>query len=78
MDRYGCGNIEEWTSTDQGNSWKKERDLTPDREEYPGWKFNNVQPVKRPDGTLVDGMLLFYGWKDRNAPGARGFLIHEK
>ena len=78
MDRYGGGNIEEWTSTDQGNTWKKERDLTPDRTEYPGWKYNNIQPVKNPDGTLVDGMLLFYGWEDASSPEAKAFLLHEE
>lgn len=77
MDKHGGGNIEEWISTDQGNTWKKARDLTPDRTKYPGWKYNDVQPVKRPDGTEVEGMLLFYGWKDKNAPEARAFLLHE-
>jgi hypothetical protein len=33
--------------------------------------------VHKPDGSTVDGMLLFYGWKDKNAPEARGFLAHE-
>ena len=77
MDRHGGGNIEEWTSRDRGNTWRKERELTPDKTRYPGWKYNNIQPVKKPDGTLVDGMLLFYGWKDENAPEARAFLLHE-
>ncbi len=53
------------------------RDLTPDKSKYPGWRYNNIQPVTRPDGSIVDGMLLFYGWKDRNAPEARAFLLHE-
>jgi hypothetical protein len=44
----------------------------------PGWRFNNVQPVVRPDGSTVDGMLLFYGWKDKDAPEARAFLLHEE
>ena len=78
MDKHGGGNIEEWISTDKGNTWKKERDLTPDKATYSGWKYNNIQPVKKPDGTLVDGMLLFYGWKDKNAPEAKAFLLHEK
>ncbi len=76
MDRYGGGNIEEWTSTNRGNTWEMARDLTPDKTVYPGWKYNNIQPVKKPDGTLVDGMLLFYGWKDKDAPQARAFLLH--
>lgn len=78
MDKHGGGNIEEWTSTDKGNTWKKERDLTPDKTKYPGWKYNNIQPVKKPDGTLVDGMLLFYGWNDKNAPEAKAFLLHKR
>jgi len=24
----------------------------------------------------VDGMLLFYGWKDKDAPEAQAFLLH--
>lgn len=76
MDRHGGGSIEEWVSGDKGKSWKKLRDLTADREHYPGWRFNNIQPVTRPDGTVVEGMLLFYGWKDKNAPKAKAFLLH--
>lgn len=41
------------------------------------WRFNNVQPVVRPDGSTVDGLLLYYGWKDPNAPEATAFLVHE-
>ena len=77
MDKHGGGRIEEWVSTDRGTTWKKRRDLTPDPDAYPGWRFNNVQPVVRPDGTVVEGMLLFYGWKDKAAPEARAFLLHE-
>jgi len=44
---------------------------------YPSWRFNNIQPVTRPDGRSVDGMLLFYGWKYKDAPEARAFLLHE-
>lgn len=77
MDKHGGGKIEEWTSADEGNTWRKARDLTPDKTKYPGWKYNNIQAVKRPDGTEVNGMLLFYGWKDKNAPEAKAFLLHE-
>jgi hypothetical protein len=76
MDRYGGGAVEQWTSADDGNTWKKQRDLTPDRSKYPGWKYNNIQPVTRPDGSIVDDMLLFYGWKHEDAPEARAFLLH--
>jgi hypothetical protein len=78
MNSYGGGNIEEWVSTDRGNTWNKYRDLTPDKSRYPGWKYNNIQPVTRPDGSIVDCMLLFYGWKDENAPKAKAFLLHEE
>ncbi len=77
MDEYGGGRIEEWISLDKGNTWKKERDLTPDKTKYPGWKFNNIQAVTKSDGSVVDGMLLFYGWKDKDAPEAKAFLLHE-
>ena len=76
MDRYGSGNIEEWTPTDRGNTWEKERDLAPDKTKHPGWKYNNFQPVKRPGRTEADGMLLFYGREDKNAPNAKAFLQH--
>jgi hypothetical protein len=77
MDQHGGGGVEEWTSSDGGNTWQKARDLTPDGSRYPDWKYNNVQPVTRPDGSVVDGMLLFYGWRDKDAPEARAFLLHE-
>ncbi|MCH8119264.1 MAG: BNR-4 repeat-containing protein [Planctomycetes bacterium] len=77
MDNHGGGCIEEWVSRDDGDTWTKARDLTPERGKYPGWKFNNIQPVAKPDGTIVDGLLLFYGWKDGDAPEAKAFLLHE-
>ena len=77
MDGRGGGNIEEWVSEDKGNTWRMNRDLTPDRERYPKWRFNHIQPVVRPNGEIVDGMLLFYGWKDSDSPTAKAFLLHE-
>ena len=77
MDRHGGGRIEEWVSQDNGKHFKKRRQLSPARKAYRGWRFNNVQPVVRPDGSVVNGMLLFYGWKDPNAPEASAFLYHE-
>ena len=78
MDRHGGGSIEEWTLSDSGNTWQRTRDLFSASSTYPGWRFNNVQPVVRPDGRIVDGMLLFYGWKDKDAPEARAFLLHDQ
>ena len=77
MDKHGGGRIEEWISSDEGTTWAFDRDLTPDKTKYPGWKYNNVQAVTHPDGSIVEGMLLFYGWKDKNAPEAKAFLLHE-
>jgi hypothetical protein len=77
MDRHGGGRIEEWFSEDTGNTWKKRRNVSPDLNRYSGWRFNNIQPVVRPNGSQVDGMLLFYGWKDQNLPAATAFLLHE-
>ena len=78
MDSYGGGTVEEWTSHDKGNTWKRQRDLTPDRSRYPGWKHNNIRPVTRSDGNIVDGMLPFYGWKATEPPEAQAFLLHDE
>lgn len=78
MDRHGGGRIEEWISQDKGNNWKKSRDLMDGQKEFVGWRYNNIQPVLRPNGSIVEGMLLFYGWKDEDAPEARAFLLHEE
>ena len=77
MNSHGGGRIEQWVSKDKGNTWTKHRDITPDPSQYPGWRFNNVQPVPRPDGSAVDGMLLFYGWPDGEEPKAVAFLLDE-
>lgn len=78
MDKHGGGRIVEWISTDGGNTWEEFQDLTPNESSYPGWRFNNVQPVTYPDGKPVPGMLLFYGWKDKDAPMARSFLLFDE
>lgn len=77
MDKHGGGRLEEWISRDGGKNWRKRRDLMPAGKQYAGWRFNNVQPVNRADGTAVEGMLLFYGWNDQNVAGATAFLMHE-
>jgi len=78
MDKHGGGRIEEWVSADKGNTWFFLQDLTPDNTKHTGWKFNNVQPVTHPDGSVVEGMILFYGWKHKDDPEAKAFLLHEK
>jgi len=74
---HGGGRIEHWVSKDKGNSWNLHRDITPDSAKYPGWSFNNVQPVVRTDGSIVDGMLLFYGWLEQEKPDAVAFFLDE-
>jgi hypothetical protein len=74
---HGGGRIEHWVSSDKGSSWALHRDITPDSGQYPGWAFNNVQPVVRPDGSAVDGMLVFYGWLDGTKPDGVAFLLDE-
>jgi hypothetical protein len=34
---HGGGRIEHWLSKDQGNTWDRHRDITPDSDKYPGW-----------------------------------------
>ena len=75
MDSHGGGRIEEWRSSDEGKTWQQERDLTPTASKFAGWRFNNVQPVTKPGGEIVPGMLLFYGWGDPYSPQAKAFLI---
>lgn len=77
MDRYGGGNIELWCSYDKGNTWEKNQDLTPKNDEFTGWKYNNIQPVKDSKGNIQEGMLLFYGWKDGKERTAKAFLLQE-
>ena len=74
---HGGGRIEHWVSKDKGYTWKMHRDITPDAKKYPGWSFNNVQPVVRKDGSIVDGMLIFYGWLHESKPDAVAFLVDE-
>jgi hypothetical protein len=74
---HGGGRIEHWVSKDKGYIWKLHRDITPDAAQYPGWSFNNVQPVVRADGSIVDGMLVFYGWLDGARPDGMAFLLDE-
>ncbi len=77
MDKHGGGKIEEWISRDNGDNWEKRRDISPDQAKFKDWKYNNIQPVTRPDGSVVEGMLLFYGWQDKDAPEGKAFLLHE-
>ena len=74
---HGGGRVEHWVSTDKGEQWTFRREITPDAEHYPGWSFNNVQPVVTTEGIPVDGMLIFYGWLDEDRPDGVAFLLDE-
>ena len=56
---YGGGDIEEWISLDGGASWKMSQRIEPAR----GLLYNNPRPVEDVDGSEMDNLLLFYGWK---------------
>jgi hypothetical protein len=75
LSKHGGGNIEEWISANEGSTWTKARDLTPDPMEYPGMIYNNIQPILKPDGTRVDDMLLFYGWENDSLSTVKSFLL---
>lgn len=76
MNNHGGGTrIEEWISSDEGNTWAKKCTLFSADKEYAGWRFNNVQPIKTKEGKIKEGVWLFYGWKDKEAPKAKAFLL---
>ena len=77
MDKHGGGDIEEWISSDGGDSWNRSRSISVDPDQFNGWKYNNIQPVRNPDGTTTPGMLLFYGWKHPDDPLSKAFLYLE-
>jgi len=78
MNNHGGGTrIEEWISPDDGNTWARKRVLFAADGKYADWRFNNVQPGKTKEGKIIEGVLLFYGWKDKNAPKAKAFLLLE-
>ena len=78
MNNHGGGTrIEEWISSDDGNTWGIKNTLLKAEGEYEGWRFNNIQPIKTKEGKIKEGMWLFYGWKqsDGDAPQAKAFLM---
>lgn len=78
MNSHGGGTrIEEWISTDDGNTWELGNTLLSAEGKYEGWRFNNIQPIKTTDGKIRKGIWLFYGWreKDGEAPQGKAFLL---
>ena len=77
MDKHGGAHVQQWSSTDQGATWALTQHVTSEKR-FPGWRFNNVQPVTNRYGATEPGMLLFYGWQDPNAAAGRAFLVHDR
>jgi len=78
MDQRGGGNlVEEWVSEDRGNTWVRVKDLAPKDPVYDGWRFNCIQPVRDRYGNDIDGLHIFYGWKDPDLHLAKAFVVDE-
>jgi hypothetical protein len=56
---YGGGDLEQWASTDGGETWRHEGNLDPE----PGLIYNNPRAVELPTGGAVDDYILFFGWQ---------------
>ena len=73
----GGTRIEEWFSSDNGNSWVKDRTLFKAEDKYEGWRFNNIQPIKNKEGEYKSG-LIFYGFKEEKQTEVKAFLMLKK
>jgi hypothetical protein len=60
---YGGGELQQWTSDDDGHTWRMMKKMDP----VPGLIYNNPVPVITPDGEEIDNCLLFYGWLEPSA-----------
>lgn len=56
---YGGGSLQHWESRDHGDSWQRLAILDPD----PELIYNNPRPIITSKGNVMEGMLVFYGWK---------------
>jgi len=57
---YGGGVLQEWRSTDNGDSWAMEQEISP----LKGLLCNNPKPVENAAGSPLPRTLLLYGWQD--------------
>ncbi len=79
MEDHGGGSrIEEWISSDDGQTWSMKRDLTPTDPQYEGFRYSNIQPVTTSNGKCVDDLFVFYGWKQGTINQAEAFLMNLK
>lgn len=65
---YGQGwgdKIEGWISDDDGETWRKGRDLAPATED----RYQNIKFVSRGMQGLARDMFMFYSWPDPDSPG---------
>ena len=76
LNRYGWGDrVEEWISLDNGETWKLNRDITPQK----GLRYQNIRSVSKGIGEDSNDVFLFYGWSPDAEPGqAIGFLWDDR
>lgn len=56
---FGGGALQRWRSSDEGETWQLDGDLTPE----PGTLCNNPQPVLDERGQPIAGELAFFAWR---------------
>jgi len=56
---YGGGPLQEWRSTDDGDTWQQISDITPQT----GLLCNNPRPIEGVEGSPLKRSLVFFGWE---------------
>lgn len=65
---YGGGPLQEWRSTDRGETWRQVGDHTPE----PGLLCSNPKPIVNFDGSIMKRSLIFFGWEGPDSISPRG------
>lgn len=76
LNGFGWGDrVEEWISSDNGVTWRLNRDITPEK----GMRYQNLRTVSTGMGTESNEVFLFYGWEPDAGPGeAVAFLWDDR
>ena len=56
---YGGGELQRWTSDDNGLNWRYQRSFVPAE----GLLYNNPRPVERTAGGVLDDAFVLHGWQ---------------